>query len=277
MSLRSAPWWGLLGGKNDRSEGEARRGGGSKYSRCTPARPPLPRHAPVVRRHEHDCVVAHAAAVDLAPQHADRRVHLRERAEIVRVVLVEAVELRHGRVRLVDGVQAEVRQPRLGVVHALVQELRELLHDEDGVVARDLVGGVAPVGQAGYGARVRGVGVVVVGAGVGPFARHAFGHDALVAFVREVAVARAAGREAGRRGAPAGGDGHAVSRRPRARAVVRRRHRPVVNLVAAAVRHRGRHLCLGREPRVEVAGRDRVGHGVERVHAGDLLVPEVTD
>ena len=92
------------------------------------------------------------------------------------------VKLRHGRVRLVNGVQAQVGEEWPPFRHAGGHEVAQAVHEELGVVSWHTVL------QVGHVARVGGVRVVVVCARVAPVGRDATADNAAVAVRRDVLV-----------------------------------------------------------------------------------------
>ena len=98
---------------------------------------------------------------------------------------IHVPEHRHGRVRLVDRVEANVRQPRVRCGDLLAQEDFEAIEEECRVIAGDF----HRRGESGDAARVGGVRVEVVSARIAPVTLKAAADDAMVTQRHNVVVA----------------------------------------------------------------------------------------
>ena len=98
---------------------------------------------------------------------------------------IHVPEHRHGRVRLVDRVEANVRQPRVRCGDLLAQEDFEAIEEEGRVIAGDF----HRRGESGDAARVGGVRVEVVSARIAPVTLKAAADDAMVTQRHNVVVA----------------------------------------------------------------------------------------
>ena len=106
-------------------------------------------------RIENNSVVRDLVVLQQAEQTPELRVHLCQRAQVVGIVFIHMIKLRHRRMWLVDRVEAEMRVERRLSFNLSREEGLKHVHNESRIVAWNLVRHVLQSGDASRIGRIR--------------------------------------------------------------------------------------------------------------------------